>query len=234
MDNNCSQKGTLYIVATPIGNMEEITLRALETLKSCDEIYCEDTRVTVNLLNRYSINKPLNSYHEHNEKRKTDEIIDKLLKGFNIAVVSDAGTPCISDPGFKIVTECIDKGINYTLISGPCAAVSALVLSGMPVHSFFFAGFLPNKGTKRTTLLKQYLSIETTTILYESTYRIEKLINELYNIDKNIILVIVKEISKLNETVYSGSAEEFFTKKVEYNKKGEFVVLFNPLVKKEI
>lgn len=217
----------LYLIATPIGNFSEITFRALEVIKHCDELYCEDTRVTKKLLTHYVIEKHLTPYHDHNENTKTQEIIDKIKAGKTIGVVSDAGMPSISDPGYKIVDAAINEGIEFTVISGASSFVNALVLSGLPTHNFFFGGFLPPKGKKRTDLLEKYLGMEVTTILFESTYKIEKLINELNSIDKNIILVVTKEISKLHETVLRGRVEDFVNGTIQLNKKGEFVVLFN-------
>ena len=225
---------SLYLVATPIGNFGEITLRALEVLKHCDEIYCEDTRVTKKLLTHYSISKPLTPYHDHNEKGRTEEIIEKIKNGRVIGVVSDAGMPSISDPGYKIVESAIANEIDYTVISGPSSFVNALVLSGLPAHNFFFGGFLPPKGKKRIDLLQEYIDSQTTTILFESTYKINKLINELNNLDKNIILVVTKEISKLHETVLRGRVEDFVNGKINLNKKGEFVVLFNGKIREEL
>lgn len=224
----------LYLIATPIGNFAEITLRALDVIKHCDEIYCEDTRVTKKLLSHYNISKPLTPYHDHNEKTKTDEIIEKLKLGIVIGVVSDAGMPSVSDPGYKIVERVIQEEIDFTVVSGPSSFVNALVLSGLPAHNFFFGGFLPPKGKKRSDLLQEYIDSGITTILFESTYKIKKLINELNNLDKNIILVVAKEISKLHETVLRGRVEDFETEKIKLNTKGEFVVLFNGKIREEI
>src|SRR5205085_2150891 len=162
----------LYIVATPIGNLEDITLRALRILREVDLIACEDTRHTRKLLTHYEISTPTISYHEHNERERTDELIAKMNQGLNIALVSDAGTPLISDPGFRLVTEAILNNIAVVPIPGAVALITALEASGLPVSDFFFVGFLPAKLSARRERLKEVANLPTTLILYEAPHRL--------------------------------------------------------------
>src|SRR5258707_7751795 len=164
--------GTLYIVATPIGNLEDITLRALRILKEADLIACEDTRHTRKLLSHFQISKPTVSYHEHNEHVRVAELIKKLEEGVNIALVSDAGTPLISDPGFRIVNDAIARGISVVPIPGPSALITALAASGLPTTEFAFVGFLPPKRAARVAKLKELAKIKSTLVVYEAPHRI--------------------------------------------------------------
>ena len=170
--------GKLYIVSTPIGNLKDITLRALETLEAVDFILCEDTRITSRLLNHYNISKKLISFNAVSEKKKIPNVIDKIKSGDNCALVSDAGTPAISDPGVRLVSEAIKEQIDVVPIPGTSAVITALIISGLPTDSFIFEGFLPQK-KGRQKKLKELAEEKRTIILYESTYRIKKLVDEL-------------------------------------------------------
>src|SRR5712671_3102128 len=164
--------GILYLVASPIGNLEDITFRAVRTLKECDLIACEDTRHTVKLLNHYGIEKPLISYHDHNEAARSAELIGKLQQGANIALVSDAGMPLVADPGYRLVTAAVAQNISVQPIPGPSALVTALAASGLPTDSFRFEGFLPAKSGQRSKILEALRSEQTTVIFFEAPHRI--------------------------------------------------------------
>src|SRR5438552_9756553 len=168
----------LYLVATPIGNLEDITLRAIRVLKQCDLIACEDTRQSRKVLNQYEIEKPTISYHEHNEASRAAELIEKLADGMRIAVVSDAGMPGISDPGFRLVSLAIERGVSVVPIPGPAAFVSALVASGLPIESFSFGGFLPPKSGARKRELEKLRQSSVTNIFYEAPHRLRKALED--------------------------------------------------------
>ncbi len=197
-------KGKLYIVATPIGNLEDITLRALKTLKEVDVIACEDTRVTRKLLSKYDIEKPLVSYHEHNEQQKARELISLLESGKNIAVVSDSGTPGISDPGYRIVALASQKGIEVIPVPGPCAAIAALSVSGLPTARFAFFGFLPKSAKKRKEFLESIREYPETLVFYESPNRILETLKDIIEVlgDRNVS--ISRELTKVFEESLKG------------------------------
>lgn len=211
----------LYFVATPIGNLKDITYRAVEVLNSVDVIACEDTRHSITLLNHYGIKKPLISYHKFNEQKVGGEIIDKLKNGVNIAVVSDAGMPVISDPGNVLVKLLIENNLEYTVIPGATAFASAVVLSGMADNGFCFIGFLPQKNSARTELLEKYKTCPASLIFYSAPHDVVKDIQTLYSVFSNRKAVAVKEITKIHESV------EFFQLKDGLTKepKGEFVLI---------
>ncbi len=186
----------LYICPTPIGNLEDITIRTLNTLRFADEIYCEDTRHTIKLLNHYEIKKPLFSLHEHNENMKSDEVIEKIKSGKNIAYVSDAGMPGISDPGSKLIQLCIENGVQVTTLPGASAMIVALVNSGLDTRSFTFVGFLERENGKKKAQLEKLLKKEETLIIYESPHRIKQTVKQLYEVFLNRKTVIAREISK--------------------------------------
>ncbi len=215
----------LYIVATPIGNLSDITLRALEILKSVDIIACEDTRHTKILLDHYKIEKPTISYHEHSKAQKVDYLVSELKKGKNIAVVSDAGTPGISDPGNKLVEAAVKEGIQVIPIPGVSAVISALSVSGFPADSFIFHGFMPHKKGKQT-LMKKMEESDITSVFYESTHRILKTLEMM----KEIIgdsreIVVARELTKKFETTYRGSISDVLEKLAQDKTLGEFVVV---------
>ncbi len=188
-------KGKLYIIPTPIGNLKDITYRAIEILSSVDIIYAEDTRVSLKLLNHYSIKTVLKSYHKYNEHGKIKQIIEELISGKTIAIISDAGTPGISDPGFLIIREAINNNIEVDCLPGSTALIPALVVSGFPLDRFIFEGFLPQKGRK--TRIQQIANNDCTTVIYESPHRLLKLLKELHEyIGNNRRICVCREISK--------------------------------------
>lgn len=219
-----SSKGTLYIVATPIGNLDDITYRAVKVLSSVDLIAAEDTRKTRILLDHYSISKPMLSYFDHNEKFRATQLVEKLLTGQSVALVSDAGTPGISDPAYRIVRESIDRGISVVPIPGASALLAALVVSGLPMNSFVFEGFLPLKKGRRTRL--EFLKSEKrTVILYESPHRIIKTLQEILDYFGDREIVIAREISKKFEEFLRGRTSQVLAKLTTSAPRGEFVVL---------
>lgn len=231
-------KGKLYIVATPIGNLGDITLRAIETLKNADIILCEDTRVTKNLLEYFQINKPLISYHQHSNLKKVREIIKLLNEGKNLALVTDAGTPGISDPGNLLVRDIIQNYNNSQMVAavvadahsdaiipipGPSAVITALSISGFPTDKFIFMGFPPHKN-KRQKFFKAVADAEYTVVFYESGHRILKCLGELKNIlSTKRQIMVCRELTKKFETIYRGTAMEI-TETMK-DKRGEFVVV---------
>lgn len=224
--------GKLYVVATPIGNLSDITFRAIETLKSVDFILCEDTRVTKILLDHYQISKQFVVVNAHNESKIIEKVLERLNSGESCALVSDAGTPCISDPGVRLINNFISYGIEVVGIPGPNAAVMALSISGLPTDAFVFEGFLPQK-KGRQKKLKQLSEELRTIVLYESTYRIKKLIEEINEYMPSRIIVVARELTKKFEETWRGTASEIlqdFDKKII---KGEFVVIIAPLNWKE-
>jgi 16S rRNA (cytidine1402-2'-O)-methyltransferase len=217
--------GTLYLVATPIGNLEDITLRALRTLKECDVIAAEDTRHTGQLLRHFEISKPLISYFKFNESKRSEEILDRLKRGEKVALVTDAGTPGISDPGERVVRAALEAGFRVEAIPGACAAIVALAASGLPTAEFHFAGFLPHKSGQRRKRLEELKQLPGTIIIYESPYRIEKLIGELAEITPTRKLVVARELTKKFEEFWRGSALEIAQSLGKRVLKGEFVVM---------
>lgn len=219
--------GTLYIVSTPIGNLGDITLRAIETLKLVDFIACEDTRVTSILLNHLQIKKELVSLNAASEKFKSQKVIDRIKLGELCAVVTDAGTPGISDPGTRLINLAIKENISVVSIPGATALVAALSLSGFPSDSFVFEGFLPNKKGRQKNV-KHIADEERTVVLYESTYRIVKLIDELTEIMPDRQIVICRELTKKFEEVIRGNVSDVKSRLSEHTLKGEFVVVIAP------
>jgi 16S rRNA (cytidine1402-2'-O)-methyltransferase len=200
--------GTLFIVATPIGNLEDLTSRALRVLGEVDLIACEDTRHTRGLLNRFGIQAKTISYHEHNERERAEELGRLLEAGSNIAIVSDAGTPLISDPGFRIVRAAIQRGIQVIPIPGPAAFVAALVASGLPTDQFFFAGFLPARATARRATLEELRPISATLIFYEAPHRIAATLKDALNTLGNRTAAVARELTKLHEEIARGNLSE--------------------------
>jgi 16S rRNA (cytidine1402-2'-O)-methyltransferase len=221
-------QNSLYIVSTPIGNLGDITIRALETLKVVDFIACEDTRVTGFLLNQFQIKKELVSLNANNESKKADYILDRIEKGENCALVSDAGTPAISDPGIRLISAAVKRGISIITIPGPSAVIAALTLSGLPTDSFIFEGFIPQK-KGRQKKLKELSGEKRTIVVYESVYRIEKLINELNEFMPERLIVVCREITKKFEEVWRGYPREILDTLNERTIKGEFVIVIAPL-----
>lgn len=219
--------GKLNIVATPIGNLKDITIRALEVLADVDFIICEDTRVTSKLLNHYDITTRLISFNARMEEKKLDVILDRIARGENCALVSDAGTPCISDPGVRIVNEAHKRGIEVVGIPGPSAVTHALSISGLPTDSFIFEGFIPQK-KGRQKKLKELAAENRSIVLYESVYRINKLLDELTEYMPDRIVAVCKELTKRFEQVWRGKPADFRKDFSESEIKGEFVVIISP------
>lgn len=212
----------LYIIGTPIGNLGDITLRAIDTLKSCDLILCEDTRQTKKLLTHFQIDKPLRSYHQFNEKKQEERIVEELQKGLHIALVSDAGMPLIADPGYTLVQRCRDEQLPITCIPGPSAVITALALSGLNTDHFQFLGFLPKKPGEIKELIAKALSFQGTTIFFETPHR---LLKTLGYFPKEAKLVIARELTKIHEEVVHGSPDELKAHFQENILKGEIVLL---------
>jgi 16S rRNA (cytidine1402-2'-O)-methyltransferase len=218
--------GAIYLVATPIGNLEDITLRALRILREADVIACEDTRHTRKLLTHFEIQKPVLSYHEHNEAQRAAELVDRALRGETVAVVTDAGTPGISDPGFRVVRAAIEAGVAVVSIPGPAAFVAALAASGLPTDSFHFAGFLPAKKGHRRKAIEALAGIEATLVFYEAPHRVIETLDEVRNVLGDRPAVVARELTKVHEEFLRGSINEVLA---ELNSrraiKGEITVL---------
>ena len=223
--------GKLYLVATPIGNLEDITLRALKILKEVDLIAAEDTRNTLKLLNHFKITKPLISYHRHNEEIKVDNLISKLKNGENIAVVSDAGTPGISDPGEVIVKSAIENNIEVIPIPGACAAINALIASGLDTKEFTFDGFLPLNKKARREKLNELKNETKTAIIYEAPHKLQNTLEDLKKIVEKRKIVLGREITKIHEEFIRGNIDEIISKNT--NLKGEMIILLEGATKKE-
>lgn len=216
--------GILYIVATPIGNLDDITLRAIKTLKEVDLIAAEDTRHTLKLLNHLEISKPLISYHRHNEEQRKEVIINRLKNGENIAIVSDAGTPGICDPGEVVIYECIKENIKVVPIPGACAMVNALIASGISTREFSFLGFLPLNKKLRKEKLEEIKSEKKTLIIYEAPHKLKNTLEDLKKtLNKDRKIVLARELTKIHEEFIRGNIEEILSK-VD-NLKGEMVII---------
>jgi len=220
--------GCLYIVATPIGNLEDITLRALRVLREADVIACEDTRQTMKLLAHFEISKRLVSYHEHNEITRAPEIVIELEQGAKVALVSDAGTPAISDPGFRLVSLCLRHGIVVVPIPGPSAFVAALAASGMPIEEFTFAGFLPSRPTARRKALRALANEPRTVALYEAPHRLLDSLEDALEILGNRPAVIAREVTKAFEEFQRGHIEDLVEAVRKKAPRGEITLLLGP------
>lgn len=224
-----AEKGHLYLISTPLGNLGDLSFRALELLNTCNAIACEDTRVTGKLLQQCDIKKPLVSYREQNELARAEELAAQLQAGESIVLVCDAGTPTLSDPGFRLVRACRKLGIPVVPIPGPCAAIAALSASGLPSHAFHFAGFLPPKKAARLRFFEENKHAAHTIILYESCHRIEKCLDDLIEVlGDNRCICIAREITKRHETFLTGVACHVREQLRERSTKGEFVLLIAP------
>ncbi|MFN0066943.1 MAG: 16S rRNA (cytidine(1402)-2'-O)-methyltransferase [Limisphaerales bacterium] len=222
------QPGTLYVVATPLGNLEDITLRALRTLRECDVVAAEDTRHTGRLLAHFGIHRPLLSCHGFNEARRTGELLARLRAGEKVALVSDAGTPGVSDPGERVVRAALAAGLRVEPVPGPCAAVAALCAGGLPGDEFHFAGFLPVKSGGRRRELERLRALPGTLVLYESPHRAEKLLGELAELLPDRSVVVAREITKRFEEWLRGTPTELVAQTRGRVWKGECVVLVGP------
>ncbi|SHK42972.1 16S rRNA (cytidine1402-2'-O)-methyltransferase [Caminicella sporogenes DSM 14501] len=218
-------KGKLYICPTPIGNLEDITIRTLNILKKVDLIAAEDTRHTIKLLNHYDIKKPLVSYHEHNKDKRGQELIEKLKEGQNIALVSDAGMPGISDPGEDLVKLCIENNISLEVLPGASAIITALVISGLSTKKFAFEGFLDRNKKKRRERLKEIKKDDRTLVFYESPHRLLDCLNDMMDILDDRQIVIARELTKKYEEVLRGSISDILNHFKAKQPKGEFVIL---------
>ena len=222
-----NDKGKLYICGTPIGNLDDMTFRALEILKKVEIIAAEDTRRTAGLLNHFDIDTSLTSYHEHNEQQKSEKLIKKLIEGKNIALVSDAGMPGISDPGSILINKAIDNNIDVIPIPGPTAVISALVVSGFSMDRFTFEGFIPRKGKEREEFINRIWEEKRTVIFYESPYRLKETLKELATLKEKREVTIVREISKIHEEKIYGTLEDVIQKLEDREIKGEIVVVLD-------
>lgn len=223
--------GKLFIVATPIGNLGDITLRALEVLKGVDAVICEDTRRTGLLLKHYSIVKPLFVLNDFNEARNVPDLIAKLKTGKNLALVSDAGTPLVSDPGFKLVRECIREGVDLESIPGPSSVITALTISGLPPDKFFFIGYPPKKDGERKKIFNNLAAItqllKTTIIMFESPYRLTKTLSGVLEIFGDVDITICRELTKMHEGVRREKVSESITHFQKTPVKGELTILLH-------
>ncbi len=221
----------IYLIPTPIGNLEDITLRAIRLLKEVDLILAEDTRVSIKLLKHFEIRTPLQSFHMHNEHKKVETVVEQLKNGKTVALISDAGTPGISDPGFLLVREALKEGVEVQCLPGPTALIPALVQSGIPCERFIFEGFLPPKKGRQTRL--EQMALETRTqVFYESPHKLLKTLEQLvtfFGADRSI--AVVREISKLYESTFRGNAQEGLDFFEAHPPKGEFVIVVEGLKK---
>lgn len=227
---------SLYIVSTPIGNLQDITLRALEMLKLVDGVICEDTRRTGLLLHHFEIKKPMIVLNDYNEAKTVPAIVSRLKNGEHLALVSDAGTPLISDPGFKLVRECIKEGIKIESIPGPSSVVTALTVSGLAPNKFLFLGYLPNKQTKRQRLLESLFTIlqsmedkdlGTTIIFYETPHRLLEALEDIQKIFGDVDIVICRELTKVHEEIRREKISQSLAHFQKTTPKGEFTILFH-------
>ncbi len=228
------ETGTLYLCATPIGNLEDISVRTLGILKQVDLIACEDTRHSLKLLNHFEISKPLTSYHEHNKAEKGGVLIQKLKEGTNIALVSDAGTPAISDPGEDLVKRCIESDIRVVPIPGPAALINALIVSGQSTGRFTFEGFLSMNRRSRDAHLKSLVNETRTMIFYEAPHKLTRTLSDMYKVFGDRSITIVKEITKIHESVMKTTLDEAIRHFEQTIPKGEFVLVLAGKSEQEI
>ena len=217
--------GTLYLCATPIGNLEDITMRVIRTLKEVDLIAAEDTRNSIKILNHFEIDTPMTSYHEYNKFDKGRVLVDKLLEGQNIALITDAGTPAISDPGEELVRMAHEAGITITSLPGCCACVTALTLSGLPTRRFAFEAFLPADKKERRTILDSLVNETRTMIIYEAPHHLIKTLNDLYETLGDRRITVCKELTKKHETVFLSTISQALSFYTENEPKGEYVLV---------
>ena len=215
----------LYFVGTPIGNLGDITMRALEVLRSVDLIAAEDTRHSQRLLGRYEIHKPLLSFHEHNEARRTQELVARLAEGKNVAVITDAGLPGISDPGARLIRACVGGNIPYTIIPGPSAVPTALIGSGFSAEAFYYGGFLPNKSGGRERDVQAALNRPETTVVFESPHRLTKTLEVFARLDATRLLCVARELTKQFEEYRRGTGPELLAHYTQHPPKGEITMV---------
>jgi 16S rRNA (cytidine1402-2'-O)-methyltransferase len=223
------QPGHLYVVATPIGNLADLTDRARAILAGVDRIACEDTRTTGGLLTRLGLRKDLVAYHEHNETEVAEKLADEIAGGRSIAVVSDAGTPALSDPGFRVVRACRRRGLPVVPVPGPSALTAVLSASGLPTNGFLYVGFLPAKSAARISFYEKYRDFDYTLALYESCHRIDKAVDEIVaTLGPTRVICVAKEVTKLHETFFVGPSADVQSRLAKASLKGEFVLLIAP------
>jgi 16S rRNA (cytidine1402-2'-O)-methyltransferase len=223
----------LYVIASPIGNLGDITIRALEILRQVDLIAAEDTRHTGVLLHRYEIRKPLTSLHEHNEARRTPELVERLRDGASIALLTDAGMPSVSDPGFRLIAACRAADLPMTVVPGPSAVLTALVGSGLPTHAFYFGGFLPVKSGQRNRELSAAIARNCTSIYFESPHRLQKSLAELEILAPAHAVCVARELTKQFETFHRGTAQELRRHFSDHPPRGEITLVIAPASKPE-
>jgi 16S rRNA (cytidine1402-2'-O)-methyltransferase len=232
MSDNSSltpQPGRLYVVATPIGNLADLTERSRAILAGVDLIACEDTRTTGTLLTRLGLRKDLVAYHEHNETEAAEKLADHVAAGKSVAVVSDAGTPALSDPGFRVVRACRRRGLTVVPIPGPSAVTAVLSASGLPTNGFLYVGFLPPKSAARIAFFEKYRDFEYTLALYESCHRIDKAVDEIVTtLGADRVICVAKEVTKIYEAFFVGRAVDVQARLARASLKGEFVLLIAP------
>ena len=227
-------RGTLYLCATPIGNLGDITFRALETLKSVDLIAAEDTRNSIRLLNHFGITTPMTSYHEYNKVEKARVLVDKLLAGENIALITDAGTPGISDPGEELVRQCLEAGVPVTSIPGAAACISALILSGLPTRRFCFEAFLPPDKKERARILSELKEETRTIVIYEAPHHLKGTLAELSEALGDRKITICRELTKVHETIFQATLPEAVSYYEENEPRGEYVLVIGGRTPEEI
>ena len=226
--------GTLYLCATPIGNLNDMTARVLATLDEVDLIAAEDTRNSIKLLNHFEIKTPMTSYHEYNKVEKADQLVAKLQAGKNIALITDAGTPAISDPGEVLVAKCLDAGIPVTSLPGCCACITALTLSGLPTRRFCFEGFFPSDKKEKKFILEELKEETRTIILYEAPHHLKRTLQELHDTVGQRRITLCRELTKKFETVYPTTLEEALAFYEENEPKGEYVLVLEGKSREEI
>ncbi len=229
-----TKPGTLHLVATPIGNLEDLSFRALRTLEECELIAAEDTRRTRKLLTHYGISRPLVSYYEHNEEKRIPAILDALREGKDVALVSDAGSPSISDPGFRLVREAVDQGMSVTALPGPSAVILALSVSGLPTDRFSFYGFLPRSGSERKRLLEEAAQVPHTLIFFESPHRILRSLEDMLDLLGDRRAAVCRELTKRFEQVERGVLSELIARGKGRTPKGEYCIVMEGRGRKRI
>jgi 16S rRNA (cytidine1402-2'-O)-methyltransferase len=227
-------KGTLYLCATPIGNLEDITMRVIRTLKEVDLIAAEDTRNSIKLLNHFDIRTPMTSYHEYNKIEKAYRLIEKMEQGMNVALITDAGTPGISDPGEDLVRLCYEAGIHVTSLPGPAACITALTLSGLPTRRFCFEAFLPTDKKEKQAVLAELKQETRTIILYEAPHRLIRTLGELFETLGNRKITICRELTKKHETAFATTIKDALAYYQETDPKGECVLVIQGKSRKEV
>lgn len=226
--------GILYLCATPIGNLKDMTFRVLDTLREVDLIAAEDTRNSIKLLNHFEIKTPMTSYHEYNKIEKAEQLVAQLLEGKNIALITDAGTPAISDPGEVLVAKCHEAGVPVTSLPGCCALITALTLSGLPARRFCFEGFLPSDKKEKKFVLEELQEETRTVILYEAPHHLKRTLKELYDVVGQRRITLCRELTKRFETVFPTTLEQALAYYEENEPKGEYVLVLEGKSREEI